>query len=108
MDSNVRVGKKRRTLRALMGVVAVLAVVFAVLRPLATPASHRAASRVLKEVGPRLETGFDPSHYQADSAIKTPSGYWKVHFVRVAGSGAVEQTVAVPDQVVRKARFQPW
>ncbi len=108
MGGNPPARRLRRTLGALMGAVAALAVVFAVLRPYATPVTYRAATRVLRQVGPSLGPGFNANHYLADSAVKTPSGYWQVHFVRVAGSGAPEQTVMVPDQVVRKARFLPW
>ena len=107
MDDKPR-SRRRWTIGASMGAVAVLAVACAVLRPYATPVTYRAATRVLRQVGPALGPGFNADHYQADSAVKTPSGYWQVHFVRVAGSGAPEQTVAVPDRAVQQARFLPW
>jgi hypothetical protein len=108
MSEILPAGSKRPTLRRMMGAIAVLAIVFAVLRPYATPATYRAANRVSKSVGPKLEPGFDPRQYQTESAIMSPSGFWRVHFVRVAGSGPLERDVMVPDQAVRKARWLPW
>lgn len=100
------VRRRRRTLGSLMGGIGLLALILTVVRPYATPATFRAANGILKQVGPKA--GLNPDHYRADSAVKSPGGFWQVHFVRVAGSGQEGQTVSVPDRVVQRARFLPW
>jgi hypothetical protein len=102
MDGNLRAKRRRWTLGTLMGVVAALAVALTAFRPYA-PATL-AATRVLKLYGPKPASGLDTNEYMAVSTNKMPSGYWKVQFVRVAGSGALTQTVMVPDDVVQKSR----
>ncbi len=89
----------------MMMAIAGLAGTFTLARPLAKPATVRAAETVLIRYGP---PGLDPRHYRAESVRKTPSGHWQVEFARVSGSGAPRQTAVVSDDLVSACRFNPW
>lgn len=103
-------GKNRRfsrTLGGLLTVVAIVAAILTVARPFMTPAVVRAANRVMTGT-PDLRSGIDARHYRAESAIRTPSGFWEVRFVRVAGTGSAELSIGVPQEAVDRVRFRPW
>jgi hypothetical protein len=97
--------RTRFTLGSMMMAIAGLAGIFTLARPLAKPATVRAAEAVLKRFGP---PGLDAHQYRAESVRKTPSGYWQVEFARVSGSGAPRQTAVVSDELVNACRFNPW
>ena len=79
--------RRKFTLGSMMIAIAGLAGIFTLARPLAKPATVRAAESVLKPYGP---PGLDPYQYRAESMRKTPSGYWQVEFARVCGSVCLE------------------
>ena len=89
----------------MMIAIAGLAGILAVARPLAKPATVRAAEAVLRRYG---ESGLNPHHYRVESVRKSPSGYWQVDFVRVSGAGALKQSAVVSDKLISKCRFNPW
>lgn len=85
--------------------IAALCGIFRLVRPLATPATIRAAEEVIRRYGP---SGIDLHQYRAEIVQKTPSGHWQVDFVRVSGSGSAKESAFVKDEVVRKFRLNPW
>jgi hypothetical protein len=97
--------RRRFTLGTLMIAIAVLAGIFTLARPLAKPATVRAAEAVMQRYGPG---GVNPQHYRVESVRRTPSGYWHVDFVRVSGAGARTQSADVSDELISKCRFNPW
>jgi hypothetical protein len=98
----------RFTMRRLMIAVVILAVTFSLLRPLIVPPTRRAAEMVLMKYIAKRDPDFRLGDYQAEVAIRTPSGFWKVRFVRISGDGQSEQIVMVADPVVKRFRFNPW
>ncbi len=73
--------------------IAGLAGIFTLARPLAKPATVRAAEAVLKRYG---ESGVNPHQYRVESVRKTPSGYWHVDFVRVSGAALSNKAPSSP------------
>jgi hypothetical protein len=96
----------RWRLSSLMIAIVAISVALMLVRPLATPAPVRAARAILEKNLPNPK--FRPQDYQADSVQKTPSGYLRVRFVRIAGNGPAEQFVQVSARSVAQARLNPW
>jgi hypothetical protein len=72
----------------------------------ATSATIRAAREVLRRYDPQ---GLDlVDDYCVASVQEIQPGAWRVHFVRVSGSGARKHDVIVCDDLVRKFRLNPW
>jgi hypothetical protein len=97
-----------KSLRGMLTLVAIVALVLVVARPYSIPAPIRAANHLLERhsgTGSGLPSAKD---YRATSAVKTPSGYWAVRFARVEGEGDREVTLVVPQPVVNRTRFLPW
>jgi hypothetical protein len=97
--------RRKWTLGSLMIAIAALGGIFFLARPLATPATIRAAEEVIRRYG---TPGLDLNHYRAEIVQKTPSGHWQVDFIRVSGSGSAKESAFVVDEVARKFRFNPW
>jgi hypothetical protein len=98
----------RFTMRRLMIVVVILAVTFSLLRPLIVPPTRRAAEMFLTEYVAKHDPDFRLGDYEAEAAIRMPSGFWKVRFVRISGNGESEKIVMLADPVVKRFQFNPW
>ena len=88
-----------------MGGVAASALIVAFLRPILMPVPAFAGGDILEKFGPKVHPDLNRKSYRAESARKTPSGYWQVRFVRVAGDGPPHQDVMVSDGYVTKSRL---
>jgi hypothetical protein len=97
---------RRLSIAVAMSIVAIAAITIALLRPLLLPVPMYAAGDILDEYGPQVHPDLDQKHYRAESAQQTPSGYWRVRFVRVAGNGPPHKDVIVSDQYVKKTRVK--
>lgn len=108
MEDQARMDQKRRrrmTIALVMGGVAIVAVAAALLRPLLMPVPMRAAGDILEAYGRSVHPDLDQKNYRVDWARKTPSGYWQVRFVRVAGNGPAHKDVIVSEDYVAKSRL---